>query len=75
MSLEKVFAIIQARNNLCSAMRDSHLADQEFLVLNTSQSKPLVMETTIYKDFYWCIQNNMKPWREKEDLVVIFVAS
>lgn len=75
MSLEKIFSIIQARNNLCSTMTDSHLAEQEFLVLNTSQSKPLVTETIIYKDFYWCIQNNMKPCREKEDLVVIYVAS
>lgn len=77
MSLEEIFSIIQATNDLCPTMTDSQLADLEFLVLNTSQSKALVMETFI-KSFTGVIswvQNNMKPWRDKKDFVVIYIAS
>lgn len=51
--LEEILSIIQARNDLCSTMTDLQLADLEFLVLNTNQSKPSVMEIIIYKKFYW----------------------
>lgn len=49
MYLEEIFSIIQAMNDPCSTMTKSQLAYLEFLVLNTSQSKPLVMKTIIYK--------------------------
>lgn len=78
MYLEEIFSIIQATNNPCSTMTESQLAYLEILVLNTSQSKSLVMKTIIYKIFTgkisW-IQNNMKPWGDKKNLLVICVAS
>lgn len=55
MSLEEIFSIIQARNDLCSTMTGSQLADLEFLVgAQHKPVKPLAMKTIISKEFYWC---------------------
>lgn len=55
MSLEEIFSIIQARNDLCSTMTGSQLADLEFRVgVQHKPVTPFPRQTIISKEFYWC---------------------
>lgn len=55
MSLEEIFSIIQARNDLYTTMSGSQLADLEFLVgVQHKSVTPFPMKTIISRQFSWC---------------------